>query len=210
MDRRSKTLLCRAWDANAAAMGPALASTYVAWNADAWVSKLVDHVLRGSKTKVVLNCLEVIGKAAAYLADGAVETTAKSAALLNSARRVLWVKMWDGDYTSKSRLCDMYPLLFETCLEQVLSGKKDKKFPTKPKKDKGKTFFQGPPSKDRFNGKRELGKKWGFGKGKQKGGIFFWGRTFQQVSKITPTQRLVEGSHGFSLNGKKTLRVHTF
>lgn len=61
-NRRSETLLRRAWDANVAAMGPASASACVARNADAWVSRLVDHVSRGSKSKEVLNSLEVVGK----------------------------------------------------------------------------------------------------------------------------------------------------
>lgn len=49
--------------------------------------------------------LEIISKAVAYLADVAVETvrtTAKSAALLNSARRAVWVKSWEGDHMSRS------------------------------------------------------------------------------------------------------------
>lgn len=85
-------------------MGP------VARNVDAWVNKLLDHVSRD--TKEVSDSLEVIGKAV------------EIAAPLNSARRVLWVKTWDGDYTSKSRICGIPfegSLLVGTDLEQVLS-----------------------------------------------------------------------------------------
>lgn len=74
MDNRSESLLCRHWDVNTAAMAPALASACIARNMYAWVNRPL---------------VEAIGKAVAYLADAAVETvraTAKSAALLNSAR----------------------------------------------------------------------------------------------------------------------------
>lgn len=107
MDQRAETILRRAWEANAAGMSPALASACVARNADKWISQLIDHVSRTSKSEEVLDSLDVIGSAVAYLADAAVETvrtTAKSGALLNSARRALWVKTWGGDNSSKTRL----------------------------------------------------------------------------------------------------------
>ncbi|XP_077323067.1 uncharacterized protein LOC143956755 [Lithobates pipiens] len=127
MDRRAETILRRAWEANASAMSPALASACIARNADMWISKLIDHISQTSKSKEVLDSLEVVGSAVAYLADAAVETvrtTAKSAALLNSARRALWVKTWDGDGSSKTRLCGLPfegSLLFGAGLDQVLA-----------------------------------------------------------------------------------------
>lgn len=132
MDRRAETILRRAWEANAAAMSPALASACIARNADTWVCKLMDHVSRTSKSKEVLDSLEVIGNAVAYLADAAVETvrtTAKTGALLNSARRALWVKTWDGDSSSKTHLCGLPfegTLLFGAGLDQALARSTEK------------------------------------------------------------------------------------
>lgn len=110
MDCRSEMLLCRVWDANAAAMVPALASACVARNADTWLTRLSNHIARGRRSKEVIDSLEIISKAVVYLADATVETvrtTANSAALLNSARRAIWVNVWEGDLMSKSRLCGL-------------------------------------------------------------------------------------------------------
>ncbi|XP_077329997.1 uncharacterized protein LOC143964168 [Lithobates pipiens] len=181
MDRRAETILRRAWEANASAMSPALASACIARNADMWISKLIDHISQTSKSKEVLDSLEVVGSAVAYLADAAVETvrtTAKSAALLNSARRALWVKTWDGDGSSKTRLCGLPfegSLLFGAGLDQALarSTEKGKKFPTKPRRDR-KRFFRGPQAKNRFSEKKvSPNRRWGAGKDKQKSGILF-------------------------------------
>ena len=95
MDRQAEASLRRAWEANAAALGPALASVCVARNADSWISKLMEHVSQVPNSKEILDSLQVIGSAVAYLADAVVETvlsTAKTGALINSARRAVWVK----------------------------------------------------------------------------------------------------------------------
>lgn len=75
MDCRSETLQQRAWDANAAAMAPALASDYVARNVDGWLHRLTDYVARETRSKEATDCLEIISKEMAYLADVAVETS---------------------------------------------------------------------------------------------------------------------------------------
>lgn len=85
------------------------------------------------------------------MADAAVETVrtaTKSAALLNSARRALWVKTWDGDHTSKTRLCGLPfegSLLFGTGLDQAISRstEKGKKCPVNLKKIR-EHFFKVP------------------------------------------------------------------
>lgn len=115
---------------------------------------LIDHVSWTSKSKEVLDSLDVVGSAVAYLADATVRTTAKSGGLLNSARRALWVKTWDGDSSSKNRLCGLPftgSLLFGTSLDQALarSTEKEKKFPTKTRRDKN-TFFSRPPGEEPF------------------------------------------------------------
>lgn len=73
-------LLRRAWDANAAAMGSALSFTCLARNADAWVNRLLDHISRGAKTKQIIDSLEVISKAVAYLVVVVVETVRTTSA----------------------------------------------------------------------------------------------------------------------------------
>ncbi|XP_040192193.1 uncharacterized protein LOC120926392 [Rana temporaria] len=185
MDRRAETSLCRAWEANAAALSPALASACIARNANSWISKLMEHVSQGSDSKGILESLQLIGSAVAYLADTSVETvrsTAKTGALLNSARRAVWVKMWNGDLASKNRLCGLPfegSLLFGTGLDQALtrSSEKGVRFPTKPRQNK-KKFFRGPQGgfggKNRSSEKKPpYNRRWGAGKEKQKGGILF-------------------------------------
>lgn len=183
MDRRAETLLRRAWDANAAAMAPALASACVARNVDAWLGRLSTHVSRENNSKEVSESLELISKAVAYLADAAVESvrnTAKSAALLNSARRAVWVKSWEGDHMSRSRLCGL-PFegsqLFGPGLDQVLSrsAEKGKKFPVKAKRERSRKFFRPPSSQGSFKGKKDANRRWGKGKSTQKGSLLFSG-----------------------------------
>lgn len=183
MDRRAEALLRRAWDSNAAAMAPALASACVARNVDAWLGRLSNHVSKGSDSKEITDSLEIIGKAVAYLADAAVESvrnTAKSAALLNSARRAVWVKSWEGDHMSRSRLCGL-PFegsqLFGPGLDQVLSrsAEKGKKFPVKAKVARGRKFFRPSVNQGQFKGKKDANRRWGKGKSAQKGSLLFSG-----------------------------------
>lgn len=143
MDRRSESLLRKAWEANTSAMVPALAATCVARNAYFWIERLFDHLSQGTKTEEVVDCLSTIGKAVAYLVDAVVESvraSAKVAKLINSARMAIWVKVWDGDLTSKTKLCALpfeESLLFGPGLDNVLSrsSEKGKKFPVAPKKE---------------------------------------------------------------------------
>lgn len=63
----------------------------------------------------------------------AVRTTAKSAALLDSARRAVWVKSWEGDHMSRSWLCELpfeVSLLFGPGLDLVLSRPAEKETQT--------------------------------------------------------------------------------
>lgn len=59
-----------------------------------WLYRLTD-VARETRSKGLIDSLEIVNKVVAYLADAAVETvrtTAKSVALLILARRAIWVK----------------------------------------------------------------------------------------------------------------------
>lgn len=146
MDRRAESLPRKAWKANTSAMGPALAAACLAWIADLWVEKLTKHLYRESEAGDVLDSLSVMGKAVAYLADAAVESaraSAKMAALINSARRAVWIKAWEGDVTSRGKLCVLPfqgSLLFGQGLDDVLSrsSEKGKKIPNKSQNRKRK------------------------------------------------------------------------
>ena len=181
MDRRADTSLRRAWEANAAALGPALASACVARNTAAWTSRLLDHLASSSKSRETQESLQVIGSAVAYLADAAIETvraSAKTGALINASRRAVWLKTWRGDLASKNRLCAIPfegSLLFGTALDQALarSSEKGNKFPSRPRANRGK-FFRPNQRKNPPPGKKSApGRRWGFGKDKPKSGILF-------------------------------------
>ena len=153
MDRRAESLLRKAWEANSAALSPALAAACVARNTDIWVETLTEHLARNTEAEEVVESLTVIRKAIAYLADAAIESaraSAKTAALINSARRAVWIKAWEGDATSKGKLCGIPfqgSLLFGKDLDDVLarSSEKGKKFPVKPKKRSFQKNFLRPP-----------------------------------------------------------------
>lgn len=65
MDRKSESLLKKAWEANSSAMAPALAATCVARNADFCIEKLSRHSSQGNKSQDILDSLSVMGKAVA-------------------------------------------------------------------------------------------------------------------------------------------------
>lgn len=71
--------------------------------------------LRGPLLRTSWN-LSIINKAVAYMAGSSAESVragAHSGALLNLARRFVWLISWEGDMSSKSRL---WSSLFEGSL----------------------------------------------------------------------------------------------
>lgn len=94
----------------------------------------------------------MIGKAVEFLADAAVDSvkaSAKTGALINLARRAIWVKAWEGKLTTKAKLSGLLfkgSLLFGSGLDDVLSrsSEKGKTFSVKPKREKYKKFFSRP------------------------------------------------------------------
>ena len=128
-----------------------------------------------------MGSLSLIGKAVAYLADAALEArkaSAKTAALINSARRAIWIKAWEGDVTSKGKLCGLPfqgSLLFGQGLDEVLarSSEKGKKFPVKPKKEGFRKTFRGPQGQNKQKYKKEPNKRWFYGKGSKKNNLLF-------------------------------------
>lgn len=82
-----------------------------------------------------------------FLADASAKSfklAARSAVLVNAARRAVWLKAWMGDATSKLKLCGL-PFsgdhLFETGLQEALERTKDKKngVPSKEEEGRGQT-----------------------------------------------------------------------
>lgn len=152
MDHKSEALLSRTWGANTSTMVPALAATCVARSADSWIERLNKHLSQGTKSEEVLDSLSVIGKAIAYLADAVVDSvraSAKTGTLINSARRAIWVKAWEGNLMFKAKLHGLLfkgSLLFSPGLHKLLFGSSEKgKLSFKPKKEKyKKKFFSWP------------------------------------------------------------------
>ena len=105
-----RSLLKKAWEANSASLGPALSATCVARNTISWMEKITKHLAQ-VKSQDLQDTLSIIGKAVAYLADAAavesMVTSAKTGALINLVRRAIWLKEWEGYFTSKAKLCGL-------------------------------------------------------------------------------------------------------
>lgn len=110
MDKRADSLLRKAWDLTLANLKPAMASTVVAGNLEHWLEQLKAHIEAGTPRKDLFDTLLVLLKAVGYIADASTESikmSSRSAALINSTRRALWVKTWTGDTASKTKLCGL-------------------------------------------------------------------------------------------------------
>ncbi|XP_077319390.1 uncharacterized protein LOC143941218 isoform X2 [Lithobates pipiens] len=177
MDKKADSIL-KAWDAASVSLKPAMAATVVARNLECWVEKLKSHIEAGTPRKDLLESFPLILNAVKYMADASAESVklaARSSALVNSARRAVWLKTWSGDTASKVKLCGLPfsgDLLFGPDLESVLDRTADKKkaFPVKKKQIAKKNFraFQQSHKKD-----QEHKSRWGSQKGKGRGGVLF-------------------------------------
>ena len=172
---------------------PALASTCVARNLEEWLTQIQTHLLAGTSREEILKSFPLLFSAVGFLADSSAESarmTARTSALVNSARRSVWLKTWSGDAASKLRLCGL-PLtgehLFGPGLQEALERTADRKkaFPEKKKRtgrkifrgqNKGLPWQQGPKEKD-----NRPKKHWTGYKGKGRGGVLF--NTPQQPAK---------------------------
>ena len=178
MDKRADSLLKKAWDSTSTSLKPAMAATVVARNLECWVEKLKNHVEAGTPRKDLLESFPLILKAIKYLADASAESikmAARSAALVNSVRRAVWLKTWSGDTPSKVKLCGLPfsgDLLFGQDLEKVLDRTADKKKAFPPKKGQNlKKNFR--PFQQSHKNKEENKKRWGSQRGRGRGGILF-------------------------------------
>ncbi|XP_068118878.1 lamina-associated polypeptide 2, isoforms alpha/zeta-like [Hyperolius riggenbachi] len=141
IDKKMDNILRRAWEAASLNFKPSIASTAVARSLKIWLVEVQSQIASGVSREELLNFFPKILHATNYLSDAAddsVRLTARTTALVNSARRGIWVKTWQGDTSSKSKLCSIPcegGLLFGTKLEETLERSADKKknFPYKRK-----------------------------------------------------------------------------
>ena len=141
MDKRMDSLLKKSWDSTLGSLKPAMAATVVARNMEFWLNQLQTHIEEGTAQEHILSSFPTLLRGIAYIADASAELVrmaARSSALANSTRRALWLKTWQGDCASKTKLCGIPftgELLFGPGLEKVLDRTADKKkaFPLKRK-----------------------------------------------------------------------------
>lgn len=137
MDRKADTYLKRSWDSTAAALTPMLAATCTARTASLWVTEFKNMISEDTTKEELLSSIPALASAVDFLSDSATEAirlSAKSLALTNNARRALWLKNWEGDFTTKSKLCSLPfegSLLFGKQLQDTLEklAEKKSKFP---------------------------------------------------------------------------------
>lgn len=142
MDERGDILLRRNWDSSIVNLKPALASTCVARNLELWLMQIQTHLFAGTSREQILKSFPLLFWTVGFLADSSAEAVtmaARTSALINSARRSLWLKTWSGDSTSKLRLCGLIlsvDHLFGPGLQEALGRTADmiKAFPENKKK----------------------------------------------------------------------------
>ncbi|XP_077116964.1 uncharacterized protein LOC143794011 [Ranitomeya variabilis] len=108
LDRKAEALLKRSWEANTGAFRPAIASTCTARSLLVWTEQLEEQIRGGASRNTILSKIPLMKDAVAFLADASVDSlrlTARSAGLVNTARRALWLKNWKGDAQAKAKLC---------------------------------------------------------------------------------------------------------
>lgn len=145
MDRKIDAYLKRAWDSTSAALIPLLAATCTARTTSLWVTEFKNMISEDATKEELLNSIPALSVAVDFLSDSATEAirlAAKCLAITNNARRALWLKNWEGDYTAKSKLCSLPfegSLLFGKQLQETLEKVAEKKsrFPRPPNKKLG-------------------------------------------------------------------------
>ncbi|XP_072002898.1 uncharacterized protein [Engystomops pustulosus] len=177
MDRKSDSLLRKAWETSMLSLKTNLASTSVARNLLYWLNELESHIKEGTPRSTILENFPLLKSATAFLADSAAEGirfASKEGALTNSTRRALWLKQWNGDIRSKAKLCSLPfsgEFVFGPELDAILERASDKKkgFPERsiPKKQPFRDF-----KKDSYKDKGKRG-RWSYPKGGKGRGFLF-------------------------------------
>ncbi|CAJ0944686.1 unnamed protein product [Ranitomeya imitator] len=137
LDRKAEALLKRSWEVNTGAFRPAISSTCTARSLLVWTEQLEEQIRGKTSRESILLKLPQIKEAVAFLADASVDSlrlAARSAGLVNTARRALWLKNWKGDAQAKAKLCAIPcqgEFLFGKTLDELLNkaGERKKGFP---------------------------------------------------------------------------------
>ncbi|XP_077139648.1 lamina-associated polypeptide 2, isoforms alpha/zeta-like [Ranitomeya variabilis] len=133
LDRKAESSLKRSWEAATGIFKPAVASTCAARSMIIWIDQLDQQIEKKSSREKLRAAIPLIRGAAAFLADASADSlrlAARSAGLVNNARRALWMKSWKGDAQSKSKICAIPcegEYLFGKTLDDILKKAKDRK-----------------------------------------------------------------------------------
>ncbi|XP_068102520.1 lamina-associated polypeptide 2, isoforms alpha/zeta-like [Hyperolius riggenbachi] len=168
IDKKMDNLLRRAWESSSLTFKPAVASTAAARSLKLWLSHTQSQIASGVPREEILKDFDNLFHAANYLSDAADDTvrlSARTTALVNSTRRGIWVKTWQGDTSSKSKLCGIPcegELLFGSKLDETLERSSDNKknFPIKRKNFRFKRSFRDPKQSEQGS-KSYPKRRWG-------------------------------------------------
>ncbi|XP_068091949.1 uncharacterized protein [Hyperolius riggenbachi] len=149
-DKKIDLSLKKAYTAAVTNFKPAAATTCVSRTTLLWIERVEELVKTDAPKKDILEALSVVKKSNNYVTDASTESlrvTAKTTALVNNARRNLWLKTWDGSQSSKSKACNLPftgDLLFGPQLQEVLEKTASRKlsFPKKKKFKPNRPFFR--------------------------------------------------------------------
>ncbi|XP_069615753.1 lamina-associated polypeptide 2-like [Ranitomeya imitator] len=133
LDRKAESSLKRSWEASTGIFKPTIASTCTARSMLVWIDQLDQQIEQGISRQKLRDALPLIRGAAAFMADASADSlrlAARSAGLVNNARRALWMKSWKGDTHSKAKICGIPcegEFLFGKALDDILKKAKERK-----------------------------------------------------------------------------------
>ncbi|XP_077125349.1 uncharacterized protein LOC143782116 [Ranitomeya variabilis] len=188
LDRKAESSLKRSWEASTGIFKPSIASTCTARSMLVWIDQLDQQIEQGVSRQKLRDAIPLIRGAAAFMADASADSlrlAARSAGLINNARRALWMKSWKGDTQSKAKICAIPcegEFLFGKALDEILKKAKERKkaFPDPSIPFYRKTFRKRPFRKRTQN---ERSSRWATREGKQ-GGTMFKGPPFRRENKF--------------------------
>ncbi|XP_073424401.1 uncharacterized protein [Dendrobates tinctorius] len=108
LDRKAESSLKRSWESTTGIFKPAVATTCTTRSMLVWLDQLDQQIEQKVSREKLRAAIPLIRGAAAFMADASADTlrlAARSAALVNNARRALWMKSWKGDTQSKAKIC---------------------------------------------------------------------------------------------------------
>ncbi|XP_056426618.1 uncharacterized protein LOC130367817 isoform X2 [Hyla sarda] len=133
MDKKTDILIKRAYCNTAALMKASLASVPVTRAIRVWLSQLGRNIQEGISRIDLLEEIDTLKTAADFACDLPLDVTricAKNLAVLNSARRAIYLKPWPGDASSKVNFCALpfeAGFLVGSQLESILEAEKGEK-----------------------------------------------------------------------------------